>query len=163
MTQWRTPGESPGPPEAPEEAADRRADRTRPQLRGQWLVLGIAGAFIVAAVVLLIVVLAGGGGSGGAARPGAADVVTDKLAAAVQSGSVAQVRTVSCSGAQGRVVNAVRPVFGSSTSRQGTADVQGDVAVGQVALTGTSAARSATIGLRRVGAQWCVASVVAGG
>jgi hypothetical protein len=128
--------------------------------RTQWIVLGIAGAFIVAAIVLLVVVLAGGDDAAPGPRPGSADTVTDKLAAALHAGSAGGVRAVSCTGAGRRVLAAARPAFGAAAARQGVAKIQGEVAVGQISLTDTASAQSGTIGLRRIGAQWCVASFV---
>jgi hypothetical protein len=173
MTQWRTPGEPPRPP-GPEAPAQREwgagplvdrpgADGTRPAPRTQWIVLGVAGAFIVTAVVLLVVVLTGGNDpTPHGPQPGSADTVTDELAAALHAGSAGGVRAVSCAGAERRVLAAARPAFGAAAARQGVAKLQGDVGVGQISLSDAGSAQSGTIGLRRVGAQWCVASFVAG-
>jgi hypothetical protein len=61
------------------------------------------------------------------------------------------------------VLAAARPAFGAAAARQGVAKIQGEVAVGQISLTDTASAQSGTIGLRQIGAQWCVASFVVAG
>ena len=130
------------------------------RLNRQQVVLGAAGALIVAAVVLLIVVLVGRGPDG--PSPGSPEAVTDSLAAALNSGSAAGVRAVTCATARRPVLRALHADLGSvrNAARSGQARTQGRVGVSRLSLQVSGAPRSATVALAKSGSSWCVRIVV---
>ena len=126
----------------------------------QRLLLAIAVGLIALAVTLVLVVTLRRGSDGPAA--GSPDAVTDQLAAAVLAHSPARVGELSCAGDQRAVVRRLRGLTRdlATATRRGTAQVQGDVAVGLVGLrTSTSSSGSMTVALRQVGTTWCVTSI----
>lgn len=130
------------------------------RLTRQQFALGAAGALVVAAVVLLIVALAGGGTDGPA--PGSPEAVTDSLAAALNSGSAAGVRAVTCVPARRPVLRALHGDLGSvhNAARSGQVRTQGRVGVSRLTLRVAGSAKTATVALAKSGSGWCVRIVV---
>ncbi len=146
MTEWRTPGEQPpaSPPPEP-----------RPSGRRQLQLLVLSGLFVAAAAVAVLVLLLRDGPTGPAT--GSPDAVTDSFAAALHAGSAQQVRSVACAPSRA-LLHASHALLGTSTSasRQGSAAIQGSIAVERLALTTQGKDQVGTVALRRVRGRWCV-------
>ncbi|HZZ97112.1 MAG TPA: hypothetical protein VFE19_08855 [Jatrophihabitantaceae bacterium] len=155
MTEWRAPGSQPEP-SVPLRAEPQPAGRRQLQL------LVLSGLLVASIAVLVLVLLLRDGSTGPAT--GSPDAVTDSFAAALRAGSVHQVRAVAC--APARVVLASsQALLGATTSasRQGSAAVQGSIAVERLALTAQGKEQVGTVALRRLSGRWCVQGLALAG
>jgi hypothetical protein len=120
--------------------------------------LAVAGVLIAAAIVLVLVVTLNGGSDGPA--PGSPDAVVDSLAAALRAHDSAKVAALSCPSARAHVARETRHVLDAVTaaSRHTSAETQGDLAVGQLAVTVPKGSADATVALQHIARSWCVAS-----
>ncbi len=133
----------------------RRTDILRSR---QTQLLILAGVLIVAAVVLALVVALRSGSDGPAA--GSPDAVTDSLATALRAHDSGKVAASACPPARATVARETRAVVSTATAaaRRGSAQIQGDVAVAQIAVVTARASAAATVALRLRTGTWCVAS-----
>ncbi len=120
--------------------------------------LAAAGVLIVAALVLVLVVVLRGGSD--AAPSSSADGIIDSFAAALRSHDAGKVAAATCRADRATVANQTRQVLRvvTAATRRGSAQMQGDIAIAQIAVTAPSGSANATVAAQQTAGSWCVAS-----